>query len=82
MARLLNLDGTGLSWAELNARVADYYRTDAPTTRYDAPARVCGYCAQMRHGKCGGRMAREEGRASRWDTIPCGCDCHRLERVP
>ena len=62
--------------------VADYYRTDARTARYDAPARAGGYCAALRHGLCSGRMAREEGRFSRHDTIPCGCDCHRLERAP
>ena len=78
--RLLNLDGTELSWAELNAMVADYYQTAAHTAYYDAPARACGYCAQMRHSLCSGRMAREEGRFSPHDTIPCGCDCHRLDR--
>ena len=82
MARLLNLDGTDLSWAELNAMVADYYRKAAPAAYNDAPARTGGYCAETRHGLCSGRMAREEGRFSRHDTIPCGCDCHRLERAP
>ena len=81
MARLLNLDGTDLSWADLNAMVADYYLPSAPTTYYDVPARVGGYCAKRNHSLCSGRMAREEGCASPHDTIPCGCDCHRRERV-
>ena len=72
VGKLLTLDDRPLSWAELDERVAEYWRThERGGSVKEAPRLLSGACAHRRHWRCKGQRFVANRPAG-----PCECLCH------